>query len=201
MEWLKSHPWLVGGLVGVFLLVLVVSSSSSGSTADGAAPAAGDSSGTANDVQNYMASLNAQVQGAQIAAGVQNNQTDAAVEVARIQAGTADNANTLAAAVAQYTSKLTADVAINRDTLSAGVANHAADTTLATVQSNNLAQVQQSSIFAGALTQQAQINADTSRHYVDNLASIIGAQSQGAIGVAQAQRPCDSYLFGLITSC
>ncbi|MEB2649707.1 hypothetical protein SOP86_29100, partial [Pseudomonas canadensis] len=115
-EKIKSHPWVIAAIVGVFLLVLFLSSSSNSS---GTAATASSGSGNGDQLAAYQASLNQQGQIASLAAGVQNNQTAAAVTVAQLQAATADNANTLAAQVAEYTSKLTADTKMNSDTLSA----------------------------------------------------------------------------------
>jgi len=190
-EKIKQHPWIVGGVVGFLLLVVVLSSSSSSTTA--ATTSTGtDASGTGNgdQLQAYLAAINQQGQTASLAAGVQNQQTAAAVQVATLQAGTADNANTLAAQVAEYETKILGDVQTNRDTMTAQ-----------TQQAQIQAGVTNTQTVANALVQENQINASTQQAWIKTLPAIVGTQASAQVAVAQAQRPCSSYLFGLISSC
>lgn len=207
---IKQHPWVIAALVGVFLLVLLFSSSSSTSSA---APAAATSDGSGDQLAAYQASLNQQGQIAQLSAGVQNQQTAAAVTVAQLQAASTDNANTLAAQVAEYTSKLAADVKTNSDTLSAQTTQYLAaqqSYVQATQISANVTQanlaattsMHNTDVLASALTQQSAQQAQTTQAWIAALPGIVGTQANAQVAVAQAQHPqCTSVLFGLFSSC
>lgn len=159
---IKQHPWVIAAVIGVFVLVLFLSSSSSstGTTAD--------TTGTTSNgdqIAAYMASLNQQGQIASLAAGVQNQQTAAGVTVAQLQAGTADNANTLAAQVAEFQTSVAGQTQQNADTLSAQ-----------TAQSQIQAGVTNTSTVANALVQEQQINAGVQTHSLDTIAQIFQGQ-------------------------
>lgn len=198
-EKIKQHPWIVGGVVGLLLLVLVFSSGSSATGTATATDATSDGSG--DQLTAYLASLNQQGQIASAAAGVQSQQVAGAVTVAQLQAGTADNANTLAAQVAEFETQIAGNVQTNHDTLSAQVAENTNNTNAAVQEANIAGNVQNTQTLANALVHSQDTQAAVSEAYITSLPGIIGAQSAGQVGVAQAQRPCSSYLFGLISSC
>lgn len=190
-ETIKEHKWLVGGIVAVALLFVVLT----GSSDSGNAPqAAVDGTDAANDYNNMLAQINGAIQQSTIAAGSKADDNQALIEIETIRAGTADNANTLAAQVAEFTTKLSADVAKNRDTLSAQVSNKQIESQTQIVQSNNLASTTNMATLANALVANQRTQADA-------LVSITQSQSAAQVGVANASRPCDSYFFGLISSC
>jgi hypothetical protein len=203
---IKEHPWIVGGVIGVFILVLVFSSSSSSSSGGAQAATTGDPNG--DQLAAYMAQLNQQGQIAQLSATASAQQTEAAVTVAKLQSGSTDTANTLAAQVAEFQSNLAANVAQSQ--IAAGVTH---DTLSAQVQENQIqAGVQNTQIVANALTTEQQIasntqiaqikaSSDVQQSWIHTLPTIINEQGNTAVQVAQAQRPCSSYLFGLISDC
>lgn len=196
-EKIKQHPWIVGGAVGLLLLVLVYSSSSSTSSTAGATTATDSSNG--DQIAAYMASLNQQGQIAQLAAGVQSQNTAAGVTVAQLQASSTDNANTLAAQVAEFETSIAGSTQQNKDTLSAQVAENTNATNLGIVNSNNSASVQQSQIFANTVVTQSNNQTAQTLGYINALPGIIGAQQAPAL--AQANKSCSSFLFGLFSSC
>lgn len=207
---IKQHPWVIAALVGVFILVLLFSSSSSSS---GTAATATTSDGSGDQLAAYQASLNQQGQIASINAGVQNQQTAAAVTVARLQSASTDNANTLAAQVAEYTSKLAADVKTNSDTLSAQTTQYLAAQQSYQVATQISANVTQANLaattsmhntdtLAAALTAQSAQQAQTTQAWISALPGIVGTQSNAQVAIAQANHPqCTSVLFGLFSSC
>lgn len=169
LEKLKQHPWIIAALAGVFLLVLIFSSSGSSSgTAATTSASSGDPNG--DQLQAYMAQLNLQGQALSASANSTDQQTAAALEVAKLQSSSTDLANTLAAQVAEYTTAAQATTTQNHDTLSAQVANN-----------QIAAGVQNTQITANALTQQAQINAGTlSQAIYSQTAETINGQNQNA---------------------
>jgi hypothetical protein len=190
-ETIKEHKWLVGGVVAVALLFVVLTSSSDAGTAPQSSV---DGTDAANDYNNVLAQINGAIQQSTIAAGAKADDNQALIQIETIRAGTADNANTLAAQVAEFTTKLSADVAKNRDTLSAQVGQAQIASQTQIVQSNNLASTTNMQTLAGALVANQKTQADA-------LVSISGNQTRATLGVAEASRPCSSYLFGLISSC
>lgn len=178
-EKIKQHPWIIGGVVGLLLLVLVFSSGSSSSTATTATGSTTDTNGDA--LTSYLAGLNLQGQQVAAAAGVQNQQTAAAVTVAQLQAGTTDNANTLAAQVAEFETQIAGNVQMNHDTTTLQATENTNATQLGIAQSNN-----------SALVQEATVNAATTTHLVDALTSVYNNQitaqvQQTAIGANESE--------------
>lgn len=80
-HWIKEHPIIVMGIVGVIVLFYLLSGSSSS-----ASSSSGGATGPSDALQAAELSANVQLAGQQAAAGVANNQTAAAVTVAGINA-------------------------------------------------------------------------------------------------------------------
>lgn len=168
-EKIKSHPWIIGGAVGLLLLVLLFSSSSSNSQNTSATGTTVDPN--ADALTAALAQTQAQGQLASLQASSQAQQTQAALQATQIAADVQTNANTLAAQVAEFNTSAGAQTQQLRDTLSAQVAENTNATTeaLATTQSNTI-------------IQQAQINAGTQNQLIQALQSVqlgqIGVESQ-----------------------
>lgn len=190
-ETIKTHKLLIGGIVAVVFVFVLIFGSSSSSTAT-ATPTTGTATDPSIAANEYLAQLSAQVQGQGIAASqdVTNQQTAAAVTGAQINSTTTDMANTLAAQVAEFETAANATTTQNHDTLSAGVATNA--------QNNQTAQI---GLITNALVANQQTQAQVSMAYINSLPTLVGEQAAAQVGVAQASRPCSSYIFGLISSC
>lgn len=158
-EKIKSHPWVVGGAVGLLLLVLVFSASSGSGATTTNDTATSDPNG--DSLQGYLAALNQQGQATSLAADVQNNQTAAAVTVSSMQASSNDKANQLAAEVAEFNTSAGAQTQQLHDTLSAQVA-----------ENNNATQVNLQQINSTTLTTQATINAGVQNNLIDALENV-----------------------------
>lgn len=191
-ETIKEHKLLIGGIVAVvFVFVLIFGSSSSSSTAT-ATPTTGTATDPTVAANEYLAQLQATTQQAGIAASqaVGTQQIAASVTENTTNAGVTNNANTLAAQVAEFETKIAGDVQTNHDTLTAQ-----------TQQKQIQGQTDQLNIVATALTHQSDTQASVSKAYIDSLPALVGAQGATQVAVAQAAHPCSSYLFGLISSC
>lgn len=174
---IKEHPWIVGGIVAVFLIVLIFSSS--GSSSSSAAPTA-TSDPNGDQLQAYLASINQQGTVASLQAGTQAQQTAAAVTVAQLQSSSTDLANQLAAQVAENQINVQGSTQQNADTLSA----HVAET-----ESNN--QTLQAAYAAHAQETQINQNAATTESWISALTGLennqISSQTQVALGQQQVQ--------------
>lgn len=80
-HWIKTHPIIVMGIIGVLVLFYLLSSSSSSASASSSG-----TTGPSDALQAAELQANVQLAGQQAAAGVANNQTAAAVTVAGINA-------------------------------------------------------------------------------------------------------------------
>lgn len=146
LDSVKAHPYLIGGVViGGFVLVMLLNSSGS----NGNAQAAVDSSGNANDFNNAVLAAQTQLAGAGIQTTQQAQAEAAQVTIAQTNAAVTDNANTLAAQVAEFETQVQGNVQTTHDTLGA--------------------QVQEDAI--NAAVSQTQINAAASEHNADTIAS------------------------------
>lgn len=144
---IKQHPWIVGGAVGLILLVLVFSGSSSNSTATDAT-AASTVDPNADQLTAYMASLNQQGAIAQLQANSQDQQTAASLQATQLAAGVQENANTLAAQVAEFQTAAAAQTQQYGDSIQLQGLQSSNQTALAIQQSNNATAVQQAQISA-----------------------------------------------------
>lgn len=194
LEAVKKHPVLAIGVgVTAFAVILLLSSSGGSSQA----VAAGQTtSGTAtatdsmNQLQGMLASIAGQTQLAQIGAEASKQQNEAALEGLRIQGQTTNAANVLAAQIAQFQIAKESETTQQANTLQASVLNNQTNATVRQAEIASNTTIATTKTFTDALIAQ-------SRQAVE----IAGINAQGQVGVANAQRPCDSYLFGLITSC
>ena len=180
----KSHPKLFGGVaIGAILLIVVLRMGSSQTVASAGSGQDASAVDSANQLQGLLASVQGQIAMAGVAAQAQKDHDAASIEALNIQANTTNAANTLAAQIASLQITKEAETTQQANSLAA----HVAET-----NSNNQANI-------------ANINANqsiqTTRAFVDGMVSIANANASGAVGVAQASRPCSSYLFGLISSC
>jgi hypothetical protein len=210
MEHVKAHPYLIGGVVVGGVLLVMLLGSSSGTTSTDASTA--DASQSANNYNNAMAQIQGSLGMASISAGAQAQHDAASVTVAQLNAGVADNANTLAAQVAMFTSDLASKVAINHDTTTLQAIEAQLNTQAGMNQSNNNTSVANTQTLAGVIINQSNNQtyqavtasnnqASTFASYISALPGITASHDNAAVAVAQAARPCSSYLFGLISDC
>lgn len=164
---------------------------------------------------------------AQLQAGTADNANTLAAQVAeftsKLSADVAMNHDTLSAQVAQNnnatqlgivnsnnlanttnTATLTNALVHSQDLAaqtSMAIAGINSNTLIQTNAQNANAMIQTNSQNTNRDIQLSEINAGTQDTLIKSYADIIGAKSAGLIGVANAQRPCSSYLFGLISNC
>lgn len=172
-EEIKKHPYVTGGAVLAVILFFVIFGSGGGS-GGGAVATSGSGSDveSGNQLQAAQLAASTQIAGQQTAFQALQEQIGGAISLATIQAHTADNANTLAAAIASQ--QINAEYG-SRDlttTLSAQTAQKQIDAQVQLANISSQTTIQQTNAVTNALIQQASINAQTSQ-------AAIAASSKG----------------------
>lgn len=181
IETVKRHPYMTAGAIGGGVLLLFIVSRGGGGGGD---TVYGDDGAAA------------QTDIAAILAGV--NQRAMEVEAGKIVA-LGDQATRID--IAKITADHTESVALLQHNVM--LADIGARETVALEQWKT----QQNQNSLQAATQQAQIKAQadvsiaTTQTLANSLVEMAKTNAAGAVGVAQASRPCSSYLFGLIQDC
>lgn len=199
-ETLKEHKWIAGGVVGLVLLYFLWSGSGGGSSA---APAAGtDPNASALSIAQLQAASDVNRTNAELSA--QGAQIGGNIQLAQIAADTANATNGLAAQVAlsdigerAHVADLQATTSQQANNLSATIAlgqQHEAEN-LAAIQSNTT--IQNTSLLAGALTDQARISAGVESQAIAVQGQLVAGQNAAALEANK--KPKFSLPFGLGT--
>lgn len=169
IDYVKGHPWLVGGVVGVVLLFLILRSHGGA-----AAPAVPTSDGASDPLAAAQLQTQGAIAGAQIAADAQAAHDQSALEAFRINADTVNIGQQLAAGVrmteigaSKDVAMRGADVTAQGNSLSASVAIAGLNQQQNIEQIRSSEKIQTTQALTGALIQQAQISAGVSQHYID----------------------------------
>lgn len=160
---IKKHPYLIGGVIVGIIVLFFLSSSGSTSTA---VDDSGSDASAAQGISDAQANATAQVQLGGLALQANQQQTDAAVTVATLQAHTADNANTLAAGVASQQINASLDAQNTANTLQAQTtqAQIKSNTDMLSISTNG--QIQQTQILTNALVAEASIAAGVQNNMI-----------------------------------
>ena len=191
LEWVGKYKWwIVGAIVGLGLLYILWSNSSSGA-ANTSSLYQGPTDAqvaAAEQLQAMQMQVGGQVQGAQLQLQSQQEQDATQLALAKLQADAANNTNTLAANVASQQISAQFLTQTNADTLSAQVAENtnATQQNIANIEATNTTQQQQN--LATALLNEASIqaNAAVAMNSSNNAASVTMNQNSNSALVANA---------------
>lgn len=172
IEFVKRHPYAIGGVVlSIIVFYVVYKSASGGSSAPAGSTSAQDLQlaqlQTAAGVQESQ--VQGQVQVAQTTANVQNNQTDAALQSTQLQTAAQLQLGIVQTQAAVATAQIQSDTA-----LGINKGNNETSVTLAKV--NDDAQLQSDQLAAQVTTDQTAIEGQT---------IVAVAQAKNAVGLAQ----------------
>jgi hypothetical protein len=135
-EWIKSHPYVAGGIffvVGVIVVYMFFGGSSAppvDNTAAAQAAAAAQEAASGNALQAAQQGYQAQTAQQGIAAGVQANTDASQVQIAQLQESFASSQATLEAQVATTLATLSAGTSDTQSTAAASVANNQTNASL-----------------------------------------------------------------------
>lgn len=192
MEKIKSHPYITGAVVVVLIVAIVIAGSSPSQTVQSAGsgvdPSAVAAAGAVQVAQTQatagLAGLNAQIQ-------ARADDNASALEMARIQSGSQDYANTLSASIASQQINATQEhgdlvstlsAAVSQAQIAAGVttAQLASTTSLQTTKYLTDAVIQQAQINSNTILGQSQINATTQQQLIAGQTSVASQNAQNA---------------------
>lgn len=164
-EQIKKHPYLIGGVIlGIIVLFFISSSGGGGAVTSSDS---GSDVASAEGIATAQANANAQVALGGLSLQGLQEQIGGAVTVATLQAHTADNANTLAAAVASQ--QINAEYG-SRDlsnTLAAQTEQKRIQSSTDQLSISTAGQVQQTQYLTSALIQQSQIAANVTSQSIN----------------------------------